>query len=98
MVKQYAICESTSVNSFFISVNSLTVFYKSSFQDYRYQVLVSLMLSSQTKDQVTSAAMGRLRQHGCSVSNILATSDDQLGKLIYPVGFWKVPDEFNNYF
>ncbi|KAK3760540.1 hypothetical protein RRG08_022824 [Elysia crispata] len=58
-------------------------------KDYRYQVLVSLMLSSQTKDQVTSAAMGRLRQHGCSVSNILATSDDQLGKLIYPVGFWK---------
>ncbi|GFS08849.1 endonuclease III homolog [Elysia marginata] len=58
-------------------------------QDYRYQVLVSLMLSSQTKDQVTSAAMARLRQHGCSVSNILATSDEKLGKLIYPVGFWK---------
>lgn len=58
-------------------------------QDYRYQVLVSLMLSSQTKDQVTSAAMARLRQHGCSVANILATSDEQLGKLIYPVGFWK---------
>ena len=48
------------------------------------------MLSSMTKDQMTSAAMARLREHGCSVTNILKTSDEQLGKLIYPVGFWKV--------
>jgi len=58
-------------------------------QDYRYQVLLSLMLSSQTKDQVTSAAMARLRQHGCTTANILATSDKDLGALIYPVGFWQ---------
>uniref|UniRef100_A0A8B9HWP4 Nth like DNA glycosylase 1 n=1 Tax=Astyanax mexicanus TaxID=7994 RepID=A0A8B9HWP4_ASTMX len=56
----------------------------------RYQVLVSLMLSSQTKDQVTSAAMTRLRKHGLSIESILRTDDDRLGKLIYPVGFWKV--------
>lgn len=61
----------------------------------RYQVLVSLMLSSQTKDQVTHAAMQRLRDHGLTVENILATDDDTLGKLIYPVGFWKVSSGFN---
>uniref|UniRef100_A0A3B4ATB2 Endonuclease III-like protein 1 n=1 Tax=Periophthalmus magnuspinnatus TaxID=409849 RepID=A0A3B4ATB2_9GOBI len=55
----------------------------------RFQVLVSLMLSSQTKDQVTAGAMGRLRAHGCTVENILSTDDETLGKLIYPVGFWK---------
>ncbi|XP_028297354.1 endonuclease III-like protein 1 [Gouania willdenowi] len=55
----------------------------------RYQVLVSLMLSSQTKDQVTAAAMKRLRAHGCTVENILSTDDEKLGKLIYPVGFWR---------
>lgn len=48
------------------------------------------MLSSQTKDQVTSAAMQKLRAHGCTVENILATNDETLGKLIYPVGFWRV--------
>lgn len=48
------------------------------------------MLSSQTKDQVTFAAMSRLIDHGCTVENILATSDEKLGQLIYPVGFWKV--------
>lgn len=57
--------------------------------DYRYQVLLSLMLSSQTRDQVTSAAMGRLRHHGCTTANILVTSDKDLGALIYPVGFWQ---------
>ncbi|KAK9885180.1 hypothetical protein WA026_010688 [Henosepilachna vigintioctopunctata] len=55
----------------------------------RYQQLVSLMLSSQTKDQVTYAAMKRLRDYGCTIDKILATSDEELGKLIYPVGFWK---------
>uniref|UniRef100_H3D989 Endonuclease III-like protein 1 n=1 Tax=Tetraodon nigroviridis TaxID=99883 RepID=H3D989_TETNG len=55
----------------------------------RFQVLVSLMLSSQTKDQVTSAAMRKLRAHGCTVENILATNEETLGRLIYPVGFWR---------
>lgn len=61
---------------------------------YRYQVLLSLMLSSQTKDHITSAAMAKLRQHGCSINNILATSDKVLGELIYPVGFWKRKVEY----
>lgn len=56
------------------------------------------MLSSQTKDQVTHAAMLRLREHGCSLTNILSTSDEKLGELIYPVSFWKVIIFFNTLF
>nr|XP_033818862.1 endonuclease III-like protein 1 [Geotrypetes seraphini] len=55
----------------------------------RYQVLLSLMLSSQTKDEVTSAAMAQLRSKGLTVDSILQTDEEVLGKLIYPVGFWK---------
>merc|ERR1712038_474912 len=55
----------------------------------RFQCLVSLMLSSQTKDEVNFAAMTRLKDHGLTVENLLQTNDDKLGKLIYPVGFWK---------
>lgn len=55
----------------------------------RYQSLIALMLSSQTKDQVTHAAMQRLNKYGCTPDIIVATPDDVLGKLIYPVGFWK---------
>ncbi|KAM6244162.1 endonuclease III-like protein 1 isoform 5-T7 [Spheniscus humboldti] len=58
-------------------------------QVMRYQVLLSLMLSSQTKDQVTSAAMLRLRQHGLTVDSILQMDDATLGRIIYPVGFWR---------
>ena len=56
----------------------------------RYQVLLSLMLSSQTKDQVTAGAMQRLRARGLTVDSILQTDDSTLGALIYPVGFWRV--------
>ncbi|XP_025840686.1 endonuclease III-like protein 1 isoform X3 [Vulpes vulpes] len=55
----------------------------------RYQVLLSLMLSSQTKDQVTAGAMQRLRARGLTVDSILQTDDATLGSLIYPVGFWR---------
>ena len=55
----------------------------------RFQCLVSLMLSSQTKDEVNYAAMTRLKQNGLTVDKLLDTDDDTLGKLIYPVGFWK---------
>lgn len=59
----------------------------------RYQSLIALMLSSQTKDQVTFAAMERLREKGLTIDNVLNMSEEELGKLIYPVGFWKVSEE-----
>lgn len=48
------------------------------------------MLSSQTKDQVTFAAMEKLRKHGLTVENIINTGEEVIAKLIHPVGFWKV--------
>lgn len=48
------------------------------------------MLSSQTKDQVTFAAMEKLKAYGLTVENILKTPSSKIGELIYPVGFWKV--------
>uniref|UniRef100_UPI00358F05B2 endonuclease III-like protein 1 n=1 Tax=Myxine glutinosa TaxID=7769 RepID=UPI00358F05B2 len=55
----------------------------------RYQVLISLMLSSQTKDEVTAAAMRRLRESCLTVEAILGIDNVTLEKLIYPVGFWR---------
>ena len=48
------------------------------------------MLSSQTKDQITAAAMEKLKNYGLTMDNVMATSDKQLGELIFPVGFWQV--------
>ena len=55
--------------------------------DMEYQTLISLMLSSQTKDTVNAAAMLKLRAHGLSVENILQTDDATLDGLIHAVGF-----------
>ena len=33
-------------------------------------------------------------EHGLTVENILKTSDEKLGQLIYPVGFWKTKVKF----
>lgn len=55
--------------------------------DRAYHTLISLMLSSQTRDKVNTAVMTELQQHGLSIPSILATPDDRLNELIYPVSF-----------
>ncbi|XP_015434319.1 PREDICTED: endonuclease III-like protein 1, partial [Dufourea novaeangliae] len=67
---------------------------KASAKVSRFQSLIALMLSSQTKDQVTHAAMQRLNTYGCTPETIADTPNDVLGKLIYPVGFWKRKAEY----
>ncbi|XP_058810590.1 endonuclease III-like protein 1 isoform X2 [Phymastichus coffea] len=56
---------------------------------FRFQSLIALMLSSQTKDKVTFEAMNRLKKINCSPLIIASMSDEELEKLIYPVSFWK---------
>lgn len=55
----------------------------------RYQILVSLMLSSQTKDEITFEAMRKLKENDLTIENILKMSESDIGELIKPVGFWK---------
>eukprot|EP00808_Paulinella_micropora_P015853 g81533.t1 len=66
--------------------------------DFRFQVLVGLMLSAQTKDEVTAAAVGRLKQfyaseqgggEGLTAKSVARTEENQLMTLIYPVSFHK---------
>jgi endonuclease-3 len=49
------------------------------------------MLSSQTKDEITAKAMESLRGtiKPLNVENLIKLKEEELGKLIYPVGFWK---------
>jgi len=58
----------------------------------RLHILVSLMLSSQTKDTMTTAAMDRLLEKGFTVQYALDIDVDELAKIIYPVGFWRVSE------
>jgi endonuclease-3 len=55
----------------------------------KYQILVALMLSSQTKDEVTFHAMERLKQFGLTVANIANADQKELEELVHPVGFFR---------
>lgn len=58
--------------------------------DKRFQILTSLMLSSQTKDQITFAASQKLQLSGCgNVDGILARSERDIEDMIIPVGFYR---------
>uniref|UniRef100_A0A7S1FZM5 HhH-GPD domain-containing protein n=1 Tax=Corethron hystrix TaxID=216773 RepID=A0A7S1FZM5_9STRA len=54
---------------------------------FRYQSMIALMLSSQTKDAVVGETMRNLQKHGLNVENIRKTPDAVLNKLIGKVGF-----------
>ncbi|KAK8189014.1 DNA glycosylase, partial [Phyllosticta capitalensis] len=63
---------------------------QSSPRDQRLQTLIALMLSSQTKDTVTAAAMTNLRNNlpgGLTLSSLLAVAPPDLNRLIEKVGF-----------
>lgn len=57
---------------------------------FRFQTLVSLMLSSQTKDTVTSAAVKNMQTTlpgGLTLESILQVSEADLDEKIKAVGF-----------
>lgn len=54
---------------------------------YKFQTLISLLLSSQTKDPITFAVMNKLIKHGLTVENIIKTDEDTIRDMIYGVSF-----------
>ena len=53
-----------------------------------FEVLVSTLLSLRTKDEVTAEAARRLFEKATTPEQILALGEDELARLIYPVGFY----------
>ncbi|CAN8295393.1 unnamed protein product [Cochlearia groenlandica] len=58
-------------------------------KERRFYVLIGTLLSSQTKDHVTSAAVDRLHQNGLLTPEAIDKADETtIKELIYPVGFY----------
>ncbi|XP_029408213.2 endonuclease III-like protein 1 [Bactrocera dorsalis] len=55
----------------------------------RFQKLVALMLSSQTKDEITYEAMQRLKSSGLTPQAIVEIETGKLEELLKPVSFYK---------
>jgi len=54
-----------------------------------FKVLVATILSARTKDEVTAQASARLFAVASDRQGLAALSEEAIGKLIYPVGFFK---------
>jgi len=66
-------------------------------KNQRFATLVSLMLSSQTKDEVTSAAVTKLRNAlggSLNVEAVIAADDKTISDAICKVGFWRRKTEY----
>jgi cyclophilin family peptidyl-prolyl cis-trans isomerase len=58
-------------------------------QENPFHVLISTMLSAQTRDEVTYAASSRLFRRARSPKTMAALSTKEIEKLIYPVSFYR---------
>ena len=77
---------------FFYCFLTLTDDDMTSTQNKRFATLISLMLSSQTKDEVTDAAVDKLRAAlggTLSLEGLLAAEEQVVAECISKVGFWR---------
>jgi endonuclease III len=64
------------------------------FGDDPYKTLISTLLSSRTKDEVTLLASKRLFKSAPSVYELKKLKNEKIEKLIYPVGFYKTKAKY----
>mmetsp|Transcript_18700 Transcript_18700/g.34642 ORF Transcript_18700/g.34642 Transcript_18700/m.34642 type:complete len:345 (+) Transcript_18700:399-1433(+) len=62
--------------------------------NFEFQILVALMLSSQTRDQLVYEAIQRLKEHTLSVESIAKMENDKLQGLISKVSFYNNKTKF----
>jgi endonuclease III len=55
-----------------------------------YLVLIGTLLSLRTKDEMTERAMEKLTQKAKTPQELLKIPEEELQKLIYPVGFYRI--------
>ncbi|MBU4260447.1 MAG: exodeoxyribonuclease III [Proteobacteria bacterium] len=54
-----------------------------------FQVLVATILSARTKDETTAGAAVRLFNKASDLESLAALSEEEIARLIYPVGFYR---------
>ena len=54
-----------------------------------FLILISTVLSSRTKDEVTAKAIEKLASMAATVEDMLKLSEEEIAQAIYPVGFYR---------
>ncbi len=63
--------------------------FEKSIRSTPLRILISVLLSSRTKDGVTMAASERLFKAADTPSKLISLGEEKISKLIYPVGFFR---------
>ena len=58
-------------------------------EEYPYRVLIGTLLSSRTKDELTAVISKRLFQKASNPEKLAQLSEQEIMKIIYPVGFYR---------
>ena len=59
-------------------------------KEYPFRVLISAMLSSRTKDEVTAQATEKLFKRAPDPETLTRMDEEEIVELIYPVGFYRI--------
>ena len=59
-------------------------------EEYSYRVLISTVLSSRTKDEITAQATERLFRRAPDAVSLSRMTEEEIISLIYPVGFYRI--------
>ena len=85
-------------NNFENVFNTFSKYYKSIplevYGTNAYKTLISTLLSSRTKDEVTLNASGRLFKKAPNIFKLGRLSQSEIINLIYPVGFYKTKAKY----
>jgi endonuclease-3 len=63
--------------------------FEASIRSTPFRILISVLLSARTQDPVTEKASARLFAAAATPERMARLSIDQIGRLIYPVGFYR---------
>ncbi len=59
-------------------------------EEYPYRVLISTVLSSRTKDEITAQVTERLFKRAPDTVSLCRMTEEEIISLIYPVGFYRI--------
>jgi endonuclease III len=78
-----------AVKKFIIPLSPPVFAFESSIRSTPFRILISVLLSARTQDPVTEKAAARLFAAAATPEAMARLSPDQVGRLIYPVGFYR---------
>lgn len=87
--KRRALGDLEAIRRFIVPLSPPVYAFEASIRSTPFRILISVLLSSRTKDAVTEKAAARLFEAAATPEIMVRLSLAQVSRLIYPVGFYR---------